>query len=77
MDGWVRATDNIYIERLWRSVKQENVYLNAYETGHEFFAGLTVIEPVEIKRILIFTTQNGVINISTSLNNHHLIINAL
>ena len=40
MDGRGRATDNIFIERLWRSVKQENIYLNAYENGQELYAGL-------------------------------------
>jgi putative transposase len=40
MDGRGRATDNIYIERLWRSVKQEKIYLNAYETGDELYKGL-------------------------------------
>jgi len=40
MDGRGRAKDNAFIERLWRSVKQENIYLNAYETGHELYAGL-------------------------------------
>jgi len=40
MDGRGRATDNIYIERLWRSVKQENIYLNAYENGQELYTGL-------------------------------------
>jgi putative transposase len=40
MDGRGRATDNAFIERLWRSVKQENIYLNAYETGQEVYAGL-------------------------------------
>ena len=40
MDGRVRAKD-IFIERLWRSVKQENIYLNAYENGQELYAGLT------------------------------------
>jgi putative transposase len=40
MDGRGRATDNIYIERLWRSVKQEKIYLTAYETGAELYAGL-------------------------------------
>jgi putative transposase len=40
MDGRGRAIDNVYIERLWRSVKQENIYLNAYETGHDVYAGL-------------------------------------
>ena len=32
MDGRGRAYDNIFIERLWRSVKYEEVYLNDYET---------------------------------------------
>jgi putative transposase len=40
MDGRGRAIDNVYIERLWRSVKQEKVYLNAYENGQELHAGL-------------------------------------
>jgi len=40
MDGRGRATDNIYIERLWRSVKYENIYLNAYENGQELYTGL-------------------------------------
>lgn len=40
MDGKGRAIDNIFIERLWRSVKQENIYLNAYETGLELYKGL-------------------------------------
>ena len=33
MDGKGRALDNIFIERLWRSVKYENVYLYAYQDG--------------------------------------------
>ena len=32
MDGKGRWMDNVFIERLWRSVKYEDVYLNAYET---------------------------------------------
>jgi putative transposase len=40
MDGRGRATDNIFIERLWRSLKYEDIYLNAYETGTELFSGL-------------------------------------
>jgi putative transposase len=40
MDGRGRATDNIYIERFWRSVKQEKIYLTAYQTGAELYAGL-------------------------------------
>ncbi len=40
MDGRGRATDNIFVERLWRSVKYENVYLKGYETIPEAQAGL-------------------------------------
>ena len=32
MDGKGRWVDNVFIERLWRSVKYEEVYLHAYET---------------------------------------------
>jgi len=32
MDGRGRAFDNIFVERLWRSVKYEEVYVNNYET---------------------------------------------
>jgi hypothetical protein len=32
--------DNVFIERLWRSVKYECVYLHAFETGSELRAGL-------------------------------------
>jgi putative transposase len=40
MDGKGRAIDNIYIERLWRSVKYDYVYLNPPEDGDELFNGL-------------------------------------
>ena len=40
MDGKGRALYNIFIERLWRSVKQEYVYLNPCETGQELWGGL-------------------------------------
>ena len=35
MDGKGRAMDNIFIERLWRSVKYEEIYLNEYESVYE------------------------------------------
>jgi putative transposase len=41
MDGRGRALDNVFIERLWRSVKYENIYLHAYETAAELARGLT------------------------------------
>ena len=40
MDGRGRWMDNVFIERLWRSLKQECVYMNAFETGSEARAGL-------------------------------------
>ena len=33
MDGKGRAIDNVMIERLWRTVKYENIYLKEYTTG--------------------------------------------
>jgi putative transposase len=35
MDGRGRCFDNIFVERLWRSVKQEEVYLNEYADAWE------------------------------------------
>ena len=40
MDGKGRWIDNVFVERLWRSVKYEDVYLHAYETPTELHAGL-------------------------------------
>ena len=40
MDGKGRWVDNVFVERLWRSVKYEDVYLRAYETPTELRAGL-------------------------------------
>jgi putative transposase len=41
MDGRGRALDNIFVERLWRSVKHEDVYLKGYDTMPEVQLGLT------------------------------------
>ena len=40
MDGKGRYRDNIFVERLWRTVKYEEVYLKAYSNGREAKAGL-------------------------------------
>jgi putative transposase len=40
MDGRGRAWDNIFVERLWRSVKDEEIYLRDYADGAEAWAGL-------------------------------------
>ena len=41
MDGRGRALDNVFIERLWWSVKYEQVYPNCYADGDELHQGLT------------------------------------
>lgn len=41
MDGRGRALDNIYVERLWRNVKYEDIYLRGYEKMGELMLGLT------------------------------------
>ena len=40
MDGRGRALDNVFVERLWRTLKYENVYVRNYETVVELTAGL-------------------------------------
>ena len=40
MDGKGRAMDNIFIERLWRSVKYEEIYLNEYQNVKELTSAL-------------------------------------
>ncbi len=41
MDSKGRALDNIFIERFWRTLKYEHIYLRAYQDGHELQRGLT------------------------------------
>jgi putative transposase len=40
MDGKGRAIDNIFIERLWRSVKYDYVYIKVPADGLELYQGL-------------------------------------
>jgi putative transposase len=41
MDGRGRWMDNVFIERLWRSLKYECIYLHAFETGSEARVGIS------------------------------------
>lgn len=41
MDGKGRALDNIFVERLWRTVKYEHIYLHTYTDGWQLEKGLT------------------------------------
>ena len=54
MDGKGRRIDNIYIERLWRSLKCECVYLHAWETGSQAKSGY--------RRWRTFTIVNGLMS---------------
>jgi putative transposase len=49
MDGKGRWMDNVFIERLWRSLKYECVYLHAFENGtaarNEIGAWMTFYNP--------------------------------
>ena len=40
MDGRGRALDNVFVERLWRSVKYEDIYIRGYEAVPELHRGL-------------------------------------
>ena len=41
MDGKGRAKDNIWIERFWRTIKQEYIYLNPADDGHQLRLGIS------------------------------------
>jgi putative transposase len=41
MDGRGRALDNVLIERLWWTVKYEEIYPKSYENGHVLHKGLS------------------------------------
>jgi putative transposase len=41
MDGRGRALDNVFVERLWRTVKYEDIYIRGYEAVPELHRGLT------------------------------------
>jgi putative transposase len=45
MDGRGRCLDNVFVERLWRTVKYENVYLRGYATVPELHEGLECYFP--------------------------------
>jgi putative transposase len=40
-DGRGRALDNVFVERLWRSVKYEDIYIESYDNVYELASGLT------------------------------------
>ena len=69
MDGRGRALDNIFVERLWRSVKYENVYLEDYQSVSEVRVGLT-------KYFQFYNTQrlHQSLEYRTPYEAHHIIV---
>jgi putative transposase len=64
MDGRGRCLDNVFVERLWRSVKHEDVYLRGYETVPQLQEGLGRYFPfynsVRLHQALAYQTPAGV-----------------
>jgi len=64
MDGTGRWRDNVFVERLWRSLKYEEVYLHAYETVHDAQQGIaryvTFYNQLRPHRALDGRTPDGV-----------------
>jgi len=52
MDGKGRSIDNICIERFWRTIKYEEIYLNDYKSMHELrYSIKNYIEKYNTKRL--------------------------
>jgi putative transposase len=64
MDGTGCWRDNVFVERLWRSLKYEEVYLHAYETVRDVHQGVvryvTFYNQVRPHRALDGRTPDGV-----------------
>jgi len=58
MSGKGRALDNVYVERLWRSLKYEDIYLRSYESMRERFSNPQIIHHFS-KPIQTDTITNG------------------
>jgi putative transposase len=71
MDGKGRWIDNVFIERLWRSVKYEDIYLRAYENGRQLQAGLTRYFDFYNRR-RAFGGECRLIDCDTAVNDHTL-----
>jgi putative transposase len=70
MDGRGRALDNIFVERLWRTVKYEDVYLKKYENMPDLLLGLThyfqFYNEERLHQSLGYTTPDVVYQTATS-----------
>ena len=66
MDGKGRALDNVFIERFWRTIKYEDIYLKEYKDGKALFDGLlSYVQFYNHERkhqSLLYLTPNQVFN---------------
>jgi putative transposase len=70
MDGRGRCLDNVFVERLWRTVKYENIYLYGYESVGELERGLVQYFPfynhARLHQALDYQTPAGVYGVGGS-----------
>lgn len=78
MDGKGRALDNIFIERFWRTIKYEDIYLKEYKDGKALFEGLlSYIQFYNNERkhqSLLYLTPNQVFNQQVSVSKDSTIL---
>lgn len=78
MDGKGRALDNIFIERFWRTIKYEHIYLKEYKDGKNLFEGL--LEYIQFYNFerkhqsLLYLTPNQVFNERLPISKNSAII---
>lgn len=78
MDGKGRALDNIFVERFWRTIKYEDIYLKEYKDGKALFEGLlSYIQFYNNERkhqSLLYLTPNQVFNQQVSVSENSTIL---
>ena len=78
MDGKGRALDNIFIERFWRTIKYEDIYLKEYTDGKALFEGL--LEYIQFynhernHQSLLYLTTNQVFNERLTMSKNSTIL---
>ena len=71
MDGKARALDNVFVERFWRTIKYEDIYLKEYKDGKALFEGLlSYIQFYNFERkhqSLLYLTPNQVFHLTLNI----------
>ena len=88
MDGKGRALDNIFIERFWRTLKYEHIYLHEYTDGKSLYEGLlSFIQFYNYERkhqslayltpSQVYLERKSITKNNANLNNNHSTFNQL